>query len=611
MSTSLTSPVPEGPLQKLFTDTPASPVAGVLQKVLAIDRFNALYRAIRQTDDGRPFPLRLLQALHVEPRVSRQDLERIPKDGAVLAVANHPFGLIEAVVLATVLPAVRPDVKFLTNAILSRFPELRDLCIFVDPFGGPAARQNNRQGLRLTMEWLEKQQGLLAVFPAGEVAHVDFRRRAVIDPEWNENIARIARRTGATVLPLYFSGANSKLFQVLGMVHPRLRTAMLPHEFLNKHHQRIDLRIGNPIGPKRMSAFASDAEAIEYLRQRTYLLEHRRDVKAEDRPRFHLSPQQIFQPSTTVEPVIPPVAEAVLEREIAALPPSQLLAEAGSTQTWIASAGQIPGVLREIGRLREVTFREAGEGTGKPVDLDEFDVHYQHLFLWEARARRIVGAYRLGITGEIVARHGLKGLYTSTLFHYGSGFLDKLGPCLEMGRSFVRSEEQRGFAPLLLLWKGIAAWVSRNPEYKTLFGPVSISNDYKPVSRELMVRFLEGSKSAGDLTGLVKARTPFRGTAAGRFDRVGAALEWDLGELSTLVSEVETDQKGVPVLLKQYLKMGGRLVCFNVDAKFSNALDGLIVVDLTASEPQLLERYMGRAEAANFLDFHRRRRRSA
>lgn len=588
---------PPSPLLSLFESAPRSGVAAVLQKMLAVDRLNAFYEAARRTPDGRPFFNRLLETMGVEPQVSAQDLERIPKTGRALVVANHPFGLIEGIVLAAVLEQARPDARILTNFLLARFPEAHDVCIFVDPFGGEDSIQANRQGMKDCLEWLTRREGLLAAFPAGEVSHFDPRRRAILDPPWNSNVARLARRSAAPVIPLYFDGANGPLFQLLGMLHPRLRTALLPHEFVNKQDRPVRLRIGSPVPSKRLAEFETDEEATAYLRHRTYLLAHRRDVREEAKPKFFVTAAKLFQPRSTVEAIAPAVPVEALERDLAALPGESLLLAAGDTEARIARATEIPNILNEIGRLREVAFRAAGEGSGKPLDLDEFDRAYLHLFLWNRAKREITGAYRLAPVDATPA------LYTATLFHFGPALLNRLGPAVEMGRSFVRLEEQKNFAPLLLLWKGIGAWICRNPRYRTLFGPVSISDDYTPASRRLMVEFLRSANQDDALARLVRARTPFR--FQGGWEGFSGTL--DLAELSTLVGELERDGKGVPILIKQYLKLGGKLIGFNVDTKFSNALDGLIVVDLAAADPQLLERYLGSAGAAAFLALHRPR----
>ncbi|MDX2154590.1 MAG: GNAT family N-acyltransferase [Bryobacteraceae bacterium] len=555
------------------------PVGAAIERVLSLDRLDELYDRVRSEPDGG-FCANLLSALNVQVRVSEADRRRIPREGPVVAVANHPFGFIEGIILGSLLPSLRPDVKIMANFILASVPELRKVVIPVDPFGGEQSVRANLRGLKESLEWLERG-GMLVIFPAGEVAHLDVRRRAVTDPEWSHSIARLLRKTKATALPIYFSGTNGPLFQLAGLIHPRLRTALLPHEFLNKHGQTVELRVGSPVPCKRLATLQNDEEAMDYLRSRTFLLENRQREKAAPSART----------KNAGRPIVPAIPAATLDREIAALPSHTSLVESGEFQVLLVTAHQAPNVLREIGRLRETTFRAAGEGTGQPLDLDRFDEHYLHLFLWNRATREIAGAYRLGQTDRL----GLDGLYTRTLFSYGRAFLERLGPALELGRSFVIGEYQKGYQPLLLLWKGIGRYVAANPRYKVLFGPVSISNDYQPASRQIMVDFLRMHEQQPDLAKLVRPRRPFKSREVPGW---GRTAQWDLEDLASVIGDIESDQKGVPVLLRQYLKVGGKLVAFNVDPEFSDALDGLIVVDLKATSPKMLERYMGKEGAA-------------
>jgi hypothetical protein len=267
---------------------------------------------------------------------------------------------------------------------------------------------------------------------------------------------------------------------------------------------------------------------------------------------------------------------------------------------YLASAGQIPSVLKEMGRLRELTFRQAGEGTGRPSDLDAFDPYYQHLLLWNKQKEEMVGAYRIGNVNEIIARFGIGGLYTSTLFQFDERFFSRIGPSLELGRSFIRPEYQKKFAPLLLLWRGIGKYISDHPDTPMLFGAVSISNDYNRFSRELVTRFLEDH----ELAPMVRARRPFRRGKPGAEDVATKHFFRDFDSLSDIVSDVEADGKGLPVLLRQYVKLGGKLLGFNVDPHFSDALDGLVLVDLRQTQPEILERYMGKNRGPRFLEYH-------
>jgi putative hemolysin len=303
-------------------------------------------------------------------------------------------------------------------------------------------------------------------------------------------------------------------------------------------------------------------------------------------------------------PVAQAVPEALLKAEVEALPAGQRLVESGRYLIQYARAEQIPWCLQEIGRLRESTFRAAGEGTGKSSDIDLFDAYYLHLFLWDREANAIVGAYRMGLADEILARYGKRGLYTQSLFNYSSRLLETLNPAIELGRSFVRVEYQRSFSSLLLLWRGILQFVLRSPRYAVLFGPVSISNDYEPISRELMVDYLRTNNGEATLAKHVKPRHPFRVDRSKISREVEIADLKDIEQLSRVIARIEHDNKGVPILLKQYLKLGGRLLGFNADDQFSDALDGLIVVDLRASEPRVLARYMGQEGAAAFFVHH-------
>jgi putative hemolysin len=295
----------------------------------------------------------------------------------------------------------------------------------------------------------------------------------------------------------------------------------------------------------------------------------------------------------------------MLAAELSRLAPDRCLAQNGDLAVYLVKANETPRMLQELGRLREVTFRQAGEGTGKSRDLDRFDRYYWHMLLWHRTKQELVGAYRAGNTAEILAERGVNGLYTSTCFRYDPRFFEKIGPALELGRSFVRPEYQRQYAPLLLLWKGIARLLAAHAETPVLFGAVSISNDYSKASREMIYRFFEARMREDELAGLVEPRRPFRPAGLRHWDcRAMCHALRDLEDLSQPITDVETDGKGLPILLRQYAKIGGKMVGFNVDRKFSNVLDGLVVVDLRKTEPAVLERYMGREAATRFRQRH-------
>jgi putative hemolysin len=384
----------------------------------------------------------------------------------------------------------------------------------------------------------------------------------------------------------------------LGLVHPRLRTVRLPHELLNKRGKRIRVRIGCPIDARKFGSL-SDREATLYLRSRTYLLSH--CLPAYD-PESRETPSEIA--TANYRPVRTPPLADLLKDEIQSLPVERRLLEQGEFSVYLVNGGQLTMVPQESGRLRELTFRVVGEGTGKACDVDSFDDYYKHLILWNAAKNELVGAYRMGEVQQILERYGMGGLYTSTLFHYSKDLFLQLGPALELGRSFVRLEYQRAYAPLMLLWKAIAAYVARKPETPVLLGAVSISNRYHSASRELIVRFFTDSCKQHSLSKLVRPRRPFRLAPLGKSacDLLRSTLHGVEG-LNALIKDMEFD-KELPILLKHYVKVGGELIGFNIDRVFSDVLDGLVVVDLRKSPRAMLERFMGRQGADAFLQFH-------
>ncbi|HEY3938453.1 MAG TPA: GNAT family N-acyltransferase [Bryobacteraceae bacterium] len=571
------------------------PLEPALLRLLLPDEFLRSYAAAR--NDGQTaaeFVAGMLENLDIRYRVQDSDLERIPSSGSVLIAANHPFGILEGLILVDLLEKVRSDYRIVANSLLAATPALRQRVFFVNPFGDSAAPQENGRSLRASLAWLGSG-GLLVMFPAGEVAHLNWGEKPVTDPKWNTASARFARKTGCTTVPLFFDGANSLPFQMMGAIHPRLRTLNLPRELIKMRRRTIDVRIGRPIAASVLQSYPDAESATEYLRARTYLLLNRPAT---------LWPAPEQGPIARKNNLAASPGQDLLAREVDALGPECVLAANDEFSVLLASASEIPGVLHEIGRAREMTYREIGEGTGRSLDLDEFDSYYQHMFLWNSRDRRVAGAYRLAATQDVLPRRGVAGLYTSTLFHYEPAFFERIGPAIELGRSFICREYQKTYAPLLLLWKGIAAYVLRRPECAVLFGAVSISSDYHSLSRTLIVNYLQG-RLANELSRWVRPRRAFRGHAmlpkhVKQLSRLLVSVE----ELSASIQDLERDGKGLPVLMRQYLKVGGQILGFNVDPHFSNALDALVLADLRNAAPPVLDRYMGRAGAASFAALH-------
>jgi putative hemolysin len=575
----------------------------IMDRVINTEEIHNLCQQLQpQTTPGH-FCDRLLRYLGISYRVSDNDLARIPEIGPLLVVANHPFGAVEGLVLASLLRSVRPDVKILANSILRPISELESQFIWVDPFGGTEAPHRNFQPLRDAVRWLERG-GLLAAFPAGEVAHYQYDRKAITDPAWKDTITRIARRLGVPVLTLFFSGMNSRAFQLFGMLHPKIRTALLFQEMLKKRNQTLDVLIGKPISPARLRNFESPAVATEFLRMKTYLLGQRSGTSASIKDG---DAQATIPNPIAPQPIAPPEDVELLESEIRSLGEDPILCRLGNLWVLHAGSAQIPKVLREIGRQREIAFRAVGEATGREIDLDCYDHRYQHIFLWDQQNRRILGAYRVGHTDRILSESGIKGLYVNSLFPLSRSFLKRLGPALELGRAFVRQENQCDGRSLPLLWSGIARYIAKQPEYRYLYGPVSISSNYRPVSRQMMAWFLRDNHASQErLRMYSRLKSPSFMVPDRRAARKCCESVQSLEDLSDLISDIEPDSKGIPVLLRHYVRLGAKVLAFNIDPQFGNCLDALVVVDLAGVNARLLERLMGKPASTNFLRFHNR-----
>ena len=573
-----------------------------LERLLGVKRCRELYADIADQAPER-FADVALERLGVKFEPSPEEMARIPAAGPLVVVANHPFGGIEGLMLIALLRRVRSDVKVMANYLLQRIPQLADMVIPVDPFGASDSARRNIGPLRESLRWL-KQGGVLLVFPAGEVSSFKPSHRSVADPPWSDTLGRIVRRSGAATLPVFFPGRNGLFFQLAGLVHPRLRTVLLPRELLNKRGRTLSVRVGSLIPARQLAQIESDREVVDYLRLRTYML----GCKPARQPGRSPMAEEAGEEGEDTAAVIASQEAKLLTAEVSRLPVTQLLAENGDLQVWQAEAEQIPYLLLEIGRLRETTFRAIGEGSGKPFDIDRFDQHYLHIFLWNKERQEVAGAYRLGRCDRILQQYGKSGLYTSTLFKYRSKLFERLGPALELGRSFVRTEYQRSYTPLLLLWKGIGAFVVANPQYRTLFGPVSISRDYSDLSRRLIAGSLRESLLAPQLARLVKARVPLNKKPV-RVKGCDAGLAHtfcsNIDQVGAMVADIDVEQKGIPVLLRHYLNLGGKLLAFNVDREFSDVLDGLILVDLTETERKTLQRYFGKEGTEAFLNYQR------
>ena len=569
---------------------PGDPRVALLAEVSGLKRLERFYNEIEQAP-GQDFITALFAHLELGLEVDNDDLAQIPTEGGVAFIANHPYGAIDGLALIDVLRRVRPDVKVMANFMLQQLEPLKDRFIGVNPFEELRSR-SSFQGMRQAMEHLSSG-GALGIFPAGEVSSYRTELNAVADPRWKPPVIKLIKNARVPVVPVWFDGANSFIFQMLGMIHPDLRTMALPGEMLRMRGKRVRLRIGKPISPKELSAFGSVEELTRYLRAKTYALGSGVQVRHEQfKPlRFPRRPKDIAEAQ--------PVQD--LERELVAINDLKLGGQ-GEFDLYLAPSDRIPHLLREIGRQREITFRAVGEGTNKRVDLDEFDLYYDHLFLWDREQHKLAGAYRIGDGARIMERYGKRGFYTFTLFRMRRPMERVLRQSFELGRSFIPQEYQKHRLPLYLLWRGLLLHVIGHPDHRYLIGPVSISGSYSRFSRGLMIHFLQKYHFDERLARHVHPRNRFivqPDKADG--DALLEASGEDMKKLDRIIADIEPEGNAVPVLLKKYLQLNARIVGFNSDPKFNDALDGFVVLDLSLVPEKTIEdlkRGMNGASAA-------------
>jgi putative hemolysin len=538
------------------------------------------------------FTAAALRALDVEVELGSGSLASIPATGAAIFTCNHPFGCLDGLAALAVLGRIRPDLRVLATAELAVVPEIAAALFAVDPRATREARRLNARSVRAAVRWV-RGGGALLIFPAGEVARLRLRTLRVSDARWPGTIGSLVRLSGAAVTPLYVEGRNSALFIGASLLCKPLGALLLAQELLNKCGTRLRMHLGTARSAELLARCASDTDLAAYLRLQCELLPR----LAAENPRpaeagpVDAAPAAAPLIASAAPPQLHRAPAELLERELSRLSSDALLVQSGKYRVYALRASAAPALMQEVGRQRECSFRAVGEGTGNDIDCDLYDNLYDQLVLWDTERRAVAGGYRVCRIDEVRRHCGPRALYTQTLFDYQEPFFGLLGPALELGRSFVGTAYQRSHTPLLLLWSAICAYVARHPRHVRLLGPVSISNAYLGVSREVIVDYLRAAFLDPVLSRLVRARTPFRRRHRLQPLDHEALRALDPEGISSLVAEREPDGKGLPVLLRQYLRMGGRILGFNVDPAFANTLDCLLLVDLRHTDPRLLQRY--------------------
>ncbi len=571
--------------------------------LLYITRISALNKIYDERKDlsALEFLDSALERLGVHYEIPEKDLKRIPKTGAFVTISNHPLGAIDGMILLKLLIERRSDYKVIANFLLQRLDPLNPHILPVNPFENRKEIKSSMGGLRAALAHLQEGKPL-GIFPAGEVSTTK-DDKVIVDRPWLPEAVKLIQRAKVPVVPIYFHAKNSPAFYKLARLNGNLRTAKLPSEMLSQYKRDIKVRIGNPVSVETQLEYADPVDFGHFLRQKTYML-----ASGFDRKSFLKNiPTHIRIPRSPKD-IAEETSNEVMQTEIEFCRQNdKRLLQSRNFEVFLAQKKDIPNIVKEIGRLREITFRAIGEGTNLAVDLDEFDEYYHHLFLYDSTTERIAGAYRMGLGAKIFPKHGIDGFYLQKLFRFEPELYKMMSESIEMGRAFIVEDYQRKPTTLFYLWKGIVHCTLRFPEHKYLIGGVSISNKFSDFSKSLMVEFMKSHFYDPYAAQYVRPKKEFKVKLSDADkDFVFDASKADLNKFDKLIDELEPDNLRMPVLLKKYIKQNAKVVAFNVDPLFNNSVDGLMYIrieDLPESTVQpIMEEFQAELERKKDFD---------
>ena len=548
-----------------------SSVGWIILRILRISAINKIYDNNKNKSD-LDFLNGILDDCKIKFEIPEEDLKRIPKEGPFITISNHPLGGIDGVLLLKLVTEKRADYKIVANFLLHRVAPLKPYVMPVNPFETRKDAKSSVAGIKSALLHLREGKPL-GIFPAGEVStHKDGKLN--VDKPWEEGAIKLIKKANVPVIPIYFHAKNSRLFYFLSKFSDTLRTAKLPSEVIQQSGRVIKVRIGKPISVKDQDAFKALPDFYKFVRRKTYML-----ANPFEKSNKLISSQKIKIKKATKK-ISPQRNSDLFIAEVDALKETNSrLLQSKNYEVFFASAKDIPNLIHEIGRLREITFRAIGEGTNKEVDLDKFDNYYHHLLLWDAVAEKLVGAYRMGLGKEIYKKYGIKGFYVQSLFRIEPELHQMMDNTIEMGRAFIIDEYQQKPMPLFLLWKGIVHVTLRYPQYKYLMGGVSISNQFSDFSKSLMIEFMKSHYYDPYIAQYIRPKKEYKVKLKdGDKDFVFDASKEDMQKFDKIIDEIEPGILRIPVLIKKYVKQNARLVAFNVDPKFNNAIDGLMYI---------------------------------
>ena len=546
-----------------------------LMQLTRMSSINSVYAKYKHLP-GPEFLDAILEYYEIDFEIPEEDFKRLPKQGPFITISNHPLGGIDGILLLKLLLSQRDDYKIIANFLLQRIKPLSPYILPVNPFENHKDVRSSVMGFKRAMEHLAEGHPL-GIFPAGEVS--TYRDgKLIVDKPWEEAAVKLIRKAGVPVVPIYFHARNSRLFYHLSRMNEIFRTAKLPSELATQRNRSIKVRIGQPISIEVQEEQESLEDFADLLRRKTYIL-----ANAYEKERLIDQLPTTIKIPKTPRKIASAVRTEVIEGEIEKLREKECrLLQSKNYEVFLAQKKDMPFILQEIGRQREVTFRAIGEGTNKSVDLDRYDEYYHHLFLWDNQDKQIVGAYRMGMGSDIFKEYGIDGFYLQELFRLEPELYPMMQRSIEMGRAYIISEYQQRPMPLFLLWKGIVHTTLRFPEHEYLIGGVSISNQFSNFSKSLMIEFMKSHYWDPYVAQYIRPKKDFKVKLNDAdkefvFDETKA----DLNKFDRLIDEVEPGSLRLPVLIKKYIKQNARVVAFNVDPLFNNAVDGLMYIKIS------------------------------
>ncbi len=494
--------------------------------------------------------------------VPQDHIRRIPKNGSLLIIANHPTGIPDGILILDQVLKVRKDVKIIANQLTYKVDPLKPYTIPVDPYDKSESVRQNALQIRAIFDWLEAGHCVI-LFPSGDVANYNFKEKCLVEQFWHQTARKIILKHKGAVLPWAIQGKNSHLFYQLGKVHPSIKSALLPREGLKIRRKPMYSHIGFPVKIEGKESLLNDLEAkIKFMSLRG-------PVSTEK----ILDPQNAFQ-----NPVATTQDPNLIFQEISKI--QSVLAEKGCLMVLLTTKKESPNILNEVGRLREITFRSVGEGTGKERDLDHHDEHFDHLILWDKDNKTIAGSYRLGNGVKLKEIKNYKSIIHE-FYHENKGTNMILNESLVLGRAFITDLYQQKPFSLFLLWQGIYKYLEFNTEIKYILGQTSISNNFHPFSQKLIVNHLIKNHANLNLSKYFVAKNTFEnGSIKMIQDYINTLSCKDFKRLDDMVQNIEMDGQRIPILFRRYIEQNAKVLGINIDPDFQNSIDVLMLTEV-------------------------------